>query len=113
MSIFDRLRRIIVSEIEHKKTKPETKNFGNEYQESFSKSEPSPYSKIELEYYANLEVNPGASFEEVRKSYKELAKKYHPDKFHNETEKSEVADQILKKINEAYNYFQTKHKESK
>lgn len=49
------------------------------------------------DYYETLGVNKGASAEEIKKAYKTLAKKYHPDlnKEKNSTEK-------FKEINEAY-----------
>jgi DnaJ-domain-containing protein 1 len=52
--------------------------------------------------YSNLEVPFGASFEEVRKSYKGLLRKYHPDKFANDPNKLRIATEITKKINESY-----------
>lgn len=50
-----------------------------------------------LDYYAILGVPRGASQEEVRKAYRQLAKKYHPDVC-----KEPDAEQRFKEINEAY-----------
>jgi DnaJ-domain-containing protein 1 len=52
--------------------------------------------------YSNLEVPFGSAFEEVKKSYKNLLRKYHPDKFANDPNKSKIATEITKKINESY-----------
>jgi DnaJ-domain-containing protein 1 len=52
--------------------------------------------------YSNLEVPFGSPFEEVRKSYKHLLRKYHPDKFANDPNKVKIATEITKKINESY-----------
>lgn len=73
------------------------------------KQQPSAPS-AEQKYYAVLEVKPGASFEEVRASYKNLMKKYHPDKFHNDPELKKDAELLSKKINEAYTYLEKKLK---
>ena len=116
MSIFDRLKRIVVSEIEHRRKGVNTQSVDSDIAQEIQKTH-SKFTKQELDYYANLEVHPGASFEEIKTSYKKLAKKYHPDNFHQNDQKEnnqvETADQILKKLNEAYNYFQIKHKEKK
>ena len=50
------------------------------------------------DYYKVLGVDKGASQEEIKKSYKKLAKKYHPDM--NKGNKS--AEEKFKEINEAY-----------
>ncbi len=52
--------------------------------------------------YANLEVPFGAPFEEIKSSYKELLKRYHPDHFALDPEKQHMATQITQKINESY-----------
>ncbi len=50
------------------------------------------------DYYKVLEVDKKASDEEIKKSYKKLAKKYHPD-----VNKSPEAEKKFKDISEAYN----------
>ncbi len=52
--------------------------------------------------FANLEVPFGADIETVRRSYKALMLKYHPDKFAGDPEKQRVALEITKKINESF-----------
>ena len=65
---------------------------------------------IEAQYYANLELPYGASFDEIKKSYRKLLKKYHPDKFHNDEKKYKIAQDLVVKLNMAYNYFEEKYK---
>lgn len=51
--------------------------------------------------YEVLGVPRGASIEEVKKAYRELAKKYHPDKYAG-NELADLAQEKMKAINEAY-----------
>ncbi len=51
--------------------------------------------------YQVLGVSPDAPDDEVKKAYRELAKKYHPDNYAN-TEFSDIANEKMKEINEAY-----------
>jgi molecular chaperone DnaJ len=48
-------------------------------------------------YYALLGVSQSANFQEIKKSYRKPAKKYHPDR-----NKSPLAEETIKKINEAF-----------
>jgi molecular chaperone DnaJ len=49
-------------------------------------------------YYEVLEISKEASAEEIKRSYRKLARKYHPDvNRHDET-----AEEMIKEINEAY-----------
>lgn len=66
------------------------------------------FNSKEREYYQTLEVEPGASFEEIRKSYKTLMKKYHPDRFPNDPKRQKTAVELTQKINVAYSYFKKK-----
>ncbi len=59
--------------------------------------------------YANLEVPFGASIEEVRRSYKSLILKYHPDKHAGNPEKQRVALEITKKINASFERIRAHH----
>jgi hypothetical protein len=52
--------------------------------------------------YGNLEVPFGASLEAVKKSYKNLLRRYHPDKNADDPEKLRTATEITKKINISY-----------
>lgn len=52
--------------------------------------------------YANLEVPFGADSETVRRSYKRLVLRYHPDRHGGSPEKQRVATEITKKVNESF-----------
>ena len=51
--------------------------------------------------YKVLNVSPSASDEEVKKAYRDLARKYHPDNYHDNP-LADLAQEKMKEINEAY-----------
>jgi curved DNA-binding protein len=58
------------------------------------------------DYYQTLGVNKNASGEEIKRAYRKLAMKYHPDKNPNKKE----AEERFKEINEAYAVLSDKEK---
>lgn len=54
-----------------------------------------------MDPYEVLGVRKGASDEEIKAAYKELVKKYHPDKYQNNP-LSDLAEEKLQEVNEAY-----------
>lgn len=79
------------------------------YSNSYSKSYYNSPSQEELRYYQALEIKSGASFEEIKASYKSLMKKYHPDRFNGNPSQQQNAIKVCQKINEAYDYFKKKY----
>lgn len=51
--------------------------------------------------YGVLGVKPDASDDEVKRAYRELARKYHPDNYQNNP-LADLAEEKMKEINEAY-----------
>lgn len=51
--------------------------------------------------YSVLGVSPSASDDEVKRAYRELARKYHPDNYQNNP-LADLAEEKMKEINEAY-----------
>jgi DnaJ-domain-containing protein 1 len=54
-------------------------------------------------WHRTLEVPVGADFDTVRKSYRRLVAKYHPDKYASDPEKYAAANEVTRKITGAYN----------
>lgn len=53
-------------------------------------------------YYANLEVPYGSDLETVRRAWKQLVRKYHPDYHSENLEKQEMANKLVQELNHAY-----------
>ena len=51
--------------------------------------------------YSVLGVDSNASDEEIKRAYRELARKYHPDNYQNNP-LADLAEEKMKEINEAY-----------
>jgi DnaJ-domain-containing protein 1 len=52
--------------------------------------------------YAALEVPPGSNFETVRKAYRNLMRKYHPDRHTSSPEKQKAANELAQKLTASY-----------
>lgn len=57
--------------------------------------------------YEVLGVKEGTNAEGIKKAYKDLVRKYHPDQYQNNP-LSDLAEEKLKEINEAYDYLMKK-----
>jgi DnaJ-domain-containing protein 1 len=56
-----------------------------------------------IRFYAILGLQPDASFQEVKQAYKQLVKRCHPDLFFHNPQLRQKAQEVLTKINQAYN----------
>ena len=66
------------------------------------------------DYYKDLEIDKNATEEDIRKSYKKLARQWHPDKWVNGTdEEKKNAEEKFKEIAEAYSVLSDKEKRQK
>jgi len=64
----------------------------------------------DVHFYAVLGLEPGADMETIKKSYRQLSMKYHPDKVsHLGDEFKTVAEEKMKEINAAYDFFKRKY----
>jgi len=55
--------------------------------------------------YKVLGVDPNASDDEIKKAYRNLARKYHPDKY-RDSDLADVAEEKMKEVNAAYEEIQ-------
>lgn len=55
-------------------------------------------ARFHLDYYATLEVTPQASDDEIKRAYRKLALKYHPDR----NQGNKHAEEKIREINAAY-----------
>jgi DnaJ-class molecular chaperone len=89
--------------------------FEREYQRQSSSSHHSQQQKQQQarpEYHENqgydpykaLEITPDASWEEIEKAYKKLARRYHPDRFQNAAER-ETATRVMALINASFTFL--------
>jgi curved DNA-binding protein CbpA len=63
-------------------------------------------SKLD-ECYKVLELEPGASLEEIQQGYKDLALVWHPDRFPNHPRLQQKAHKKLQEINEAHQHLRS------
>jgi len=54
--------------------------------------------------YEVLGIKEGASEEEIKRAYRELVKKYHPDQY-QDNPLAKLAEEKLREVNEAYDYL--------
>lgn len=60
-----------------------------------------------MKAYETLEVERGASTASIKKQYRILAKKWHPDNWPHGSQEEQVANERMKKINESYELIKT------
>ncbi len=58
-------------------------------------------------YYQLFNLKPGASTQDLKQAYKQLAKQWHPDRFANDPVNARIAEEKIKAINVAYEILQT------
>ena len=60
------------------------------------------YDPVLAKYYANLELPYGADLERVKKAWKKMVRKYHPDLHGTDPEKRRLANELSQGLNRAY-----------
>ena len=73
---------------------------------------PMPTMNPEDQYYAALELDRSASYDQIKKAYRALMKKYHPDFYQKDMEQQEAAKEVSRQVNEAYFYLKKKFNKS-
>jgi DnaJ-domain-containing protein 1 len=78
------------------------RSYNRRTREEGSRSEPEFVDQSLRKDYATLEVAFAAPFADVRRSYKRLLHKYHPDRFSDDAEKQTLANEVTQRLNEAF-----------
>ena len=65
-------------------------------------AEPRPSWQRVKQYFANLELSPGATWPDVERAYHRLLERYHPSKHQDQPDKHETAEQLNDSLNKAY-----------
>lgn len=106
MSLFKRIKNIIRSNINPSDNEPEIEI--NSYEDFYYQDSKIEESEEDKKYYKVLELEYGSDFNQIKKAYRRLLKKYHPDLYQTDAEKLKTAQEVTKQINEAYTYFERK-----
>lgn len=78
-------------------------NSSGSYRQGGSYQRTGTYTSNRSRYYRILGLKDGASQEEIKKAYRQLAKEHHPDKFVNASDsEKKFHESKMKEINEAY-----------
>jgi DnaJ-class molecular chaperone len=108
MGIFQRLYKILRSNLspppDLSDTINQTEDKWDKYFENGSTDYQTP-EKIDPRlagYFANLEIPYGSDLETATRAWKKMLKKYHPDLHSNNTEKKQIANELVQGLNRAY-----------
>lgn len=55
-----------------------------------------------LQYYANLELPPFAPLDDVKRAYRDLMRRYHPDRHAGDPERQKAAHELAQSLTRAY-----------
>lgn len=81
---------------------PGSKNTSSQTKSTSNTGYTSPVTEKNKRFYEILGLQLGASDKEVKQAYRNLVKKYHPDLFFNQPQLQKKAQEVFRKINEAY-----------
>ena len=76
-----------------------------------SSSARDPYPKEVREAYAALELTPGADKAEVRRAYRDMMRRYHPDKHQADPDKERLANEITVRLKDAKDRLDRWHRD--
>ena len=63
---------------------------------------PEPLDEQLIRDFRNLECSPDDSLDTIKRSYKRLLRRYHPDRHADNPEKQRIATEITKELNAAF-----------
>ena len=114
MGLFERISRLARAELNHLLDGAETATSRPDYRSGddawssstqTSKERPSRSgvepTQRELDFAA-LELEPESDQQAIRKAYRRLLKRYHPDRFNDDPEREAAANELTRRLREAY-----------
>ncbi len=116
MKILNRVYRIIMSNInfgrgERYDTVNDFEQDNGGYEKQNSKTDENANDDL-ARYYANLEIPYGSDLRTVKKSWKLMLKKYHPDLHSRDTKKQQTATRLTQGLTTAYNEIKKRARRS-
>jgi DnaJ-domain-containing protein 1 len=111
MSLSRRLRRLVRAELRRfrddplegeEEEAPDAEAVPSTEAAASSDAAPPDVPPDVAEAYRALEVPVGSGREAVKKGYRRVMKKYHQDYFRDDPDKHEVAGEVSKRLNDAY-----------
>lgn len=60
-----------------------------------------------FQYHETLGIGPEASREEMKKAYRNLVEQWRPDRFNDDPKMQELAIQMMKEMNQAYDWLES------
>ena len=94
-----------------KKLEREEDDYAKRQAEDEKFERPSSLLNKEEQYFSYLEMERTEDFDAIKKQYRKMMKKYHPDRFQGNEKQKKIAQQITRQLNEAYDYFERYHEE--
>jgi len=85
-----------------------SKRPGGRFDQTRSQSSAPPNEALRRDY-ATMETTFAAPLPEVRKSYKRLLHKYHPDHFSGDEQKQALANEVTQRLNDAFARIEKYH----
>ena len=105
MGIFDRLSRLAKAEANHlfdSATDAAQDLLGGDGPAATPRRPQSTWPKQVVDDYAALELPLGADRAAVKDAYRDLMRRYHPDRHSGDSHKSEIANELTVRIRQSY-----------
>lgn len=102
------------TEEEFKRWKEEmNRKYDGQYKYGGSGTRSQSSKNKEAKHFKDLELEPTTDFTKIKKHYRKMVMKYHPDRFPNDAKKRKSAEKIAARLNTAYDYFEKKYTNKK
>lgn len=79
------------------------------YEKAFNQKKEPSINPEESKHYKTLGLALGTGFVQIKSKYKQLVKKFHPDRHQANPKNHKIAMERTRNLNMAYNYFKDKY----